>query len=272
LADASGPEPLRKVVLSRSLVIEQTQPIDVARLVRRLARDRSVWTFQTPLGPAEDGTPRVLVGATPELLVSRKGENVVSHPLAGSARRDADPEADRIAAERLQDSAKDRREHDTVVEAVLDTLAPYCRRLAVPDGTRLRATATMWHLGTRVVGTLNDRETPVAELLAALHPTPAVCGLPREQARDVIRQLEPFDRGFYAGAVGWTDSSGDGEWYVAIRCAEISGNSAPLFAGAGIVAGSDPDSEVEETAAKFAALLDALTTDDLPANLRGSDS
>ena len=126
----------------------------------------------------------------------------------------------------------------------------------------------MWHLGTRIVGTLKERDTPVVELAAALHPTPAVCGLPRDRAAAVIHELEGYDRDFYAGAVGWTDSAGDVEWYVSIRCAEIAGTRVRLYAGAGIVAGSDPLAEADETSAKFVAMLTALGIDETGRPLR----
>lgn len=257
-----GGQQLAKVVLSRSLSVTSSQPFDAARLLRALAHDRSVTVFSTLL-PPEAGAPQpLLVGATPELLVAKRGAEVVSHPLAGSARRHDDPAADRRSAAALENSDKERREHQAVVDAVFDALSPYCRELAAPEGTGLRATASMWHLGTRIVGTLKDQDTPVAELAAALHPTPAVCGLPRSRAAEVISQLEGYDRGFYAGAVGWADESGDGEWYVSIRSARIAGAHATLYAGAGIVAGSDPAAETDETSAKFVAMLSALGIDE----------
>ena len=126
----------------------------------------------------------------------------------------------------------------------------------------LHATASMWHLGTRIHATLKDPKTSAVELLAQLHPTPAVCGTPRLAALQRIRELEPVPRGFYAGAVGWLDAQGDGDWYVAIRCARLQGTQLRLYAGAGIVAQSQPDAEVAETAAKFAALLNALGVHD----------
>lgn len=261
IAADHGRDALRKVVLSRSLDLLATSDIDVEALFAHLRNDPSVTAFRTPV-PGGEGERANFVGATPELLVSRHGESVVSHPLAGSARRYADPAADRRSASALESSDKDRREHELVVEAVLDTLAPYCRELGVPDGTTLRPTGTMWHLGTRIAGRLRDRGTPVTELAAALHPTPAVCGLPRERAARLIAGLEGYDRGFYAGAVGWTDAEGDGEWYVALRCARIAGRRARLYAGAGIVPGSDPLAEVDETSAKFVAMLDALGVDE----------
>ena len=116
----------------------------------------------------------------------------------------------------------------------------------------------MWHLGTRIEGRLRDDSTPSVLLASALHPTPAVCGMPMARAADLIRKLEPVARDFYAGAVGWCDANGDGAWYVAIRCAEISGRQARLYAGAGIVPGSDPMAEAAETGAKFGAFLAAL--------------
>jgi isochorismate synthase len=151
-----------------------------------------------------------------------------------------------------------------VVESILDTLTPYCADLSTPEGTGLRATASMWHLGTRIVGRLKDTSLSSAFFAALLHPTPAVCGLPRKLAHAQITELEPYDRDFYAGAVGWCDSAGDGRWYVSIRCAEIDGDEARLYAGAGIVPGSTPEGEVAETAAKFKAMLDAFGIESVP--------
>ncbi|WP_165899894.1 isochorismate synthase [Borborobacter arsenicus] len=265
---AADVEPLTKVVLSRSLSLSSSHAFDAAGLLRALGQDRSVTVFSTLLPGERSGPQPLLVGATPELLVSKRGANVISHPLAGSARRYSDAAADRRSAAALESSEKDRREHQAVVDAVFDALSPYCRELAAPKGTTLRPTASMWHLGTRIVGTLKDSETPVTELAAVLHPTPAVCGLPRRRAAEVIGELEGYDRGFYAGAVGWTDEQGDGEWYVSIRSARIAGAQATLYAGAGIVAGSDPVAETDETSAKFVALLSALGIDEQGRPLR----
>ncbi|MDJ0389496.1 isochorismate synthase [Roseomonas sp. E05] len=252
---------LRKVVLSRSLLAEADRAIDLPALLHRLAGDPKVTAFLVPLPEARvagAAAPRFLAGATPELLIAKTGRAILSHPLAGSARRQAEAAADRAAAAALERSEKDRREHALVAEFVLDTLAPYCRSLSAPEGIRLTTTATMWHLGTRILGELKDPGVSSAELAAALHPTPAVCGVPRAASARLIGRLEPYDRGFYAGAVGWCDAHGDGEWHVSIRCAEIAGNKARLYAGAGIVPGSDPAAETAETAAKFGAFLRAL--------------
>ncbi|WP_068925904.1 isochorismate synthase [Planobispora rosea] len=256
LGDAAGPVPdgLRKVVLARTLELSRDEPVDVLDLLRPLAgRDMS---FAAPLPGG-----RTLIGASPELLVSRRGRTVVSNPLAGSAARSADPAEDRRRAAALAASSKDLHEHRLVVEAVADALQPYCVDLDVPSGPELTSTETMWHLSTRVTGVLRDPDTPVLALAAALHPTPAVCGTPRVRARRAIEELEPFDRGFYTGLVGWTDAAGDGEWAVTIRCAEAAGRLLRLYAGAGIVPGSDPDKELAETSAKFRTMLRALGVD-----------
>lgn len=256
-AEAGGANALEKIVLARSLLIRADAPIPVAALMARLGRDPAVTAFRVAL-PQIQAQPRELCGATPELLVRKTGAQVSSHPLAGSARRLADPVRDQAVAQQLMASDKDHREHAIVVESILDVLAPWCRTLSVPEGTTLTSTRSMWHLGTRIEGRLKDADTSSAVLAAALHPTPAVCGVPLRRANELIRQLEPFARDFYAGAVGWCDARGDGAWYVAIRCAEISGAQARLYAGAGIVPGSDPMAEAAETGAKFGAFLAAL--------------
>lgn len=255
-----GSGDLRKIVLSRSLRLTSSAPVDAGALLRRLAQDPHVTGFCVPL-PGDTGS-RALVGATPELLIAKTGAAILSHPLAGSAQRQREASADRAAAEALGASEKDNREHAEVVEAILDQLAPSCTELGAPDGTQIVATASMWHLGTRIVGRLRDADTPSIALASLLHPTPAVCGTPREAAAAAIAELEGYDRGFYAGAVGWCEASGDGVWHVAIRCAEIAGHEARLYAGAGIVRGSDPALEGAETSAKFAALLRALGIDE----------
>ncbi len=253
---------LRKVVLARTLEVTADVEIDPAHVFARLCTDKAVTAFSIPLSPAADGRRRVLLGATPELLAARTGSRISSRPLAGSARRRADAASDREAAETLARSAKDLREHAAVVEWIADRLAPRCRTLTVPRSPSLVSTASMWHLGSTIEGTLRDPAVTALDIALDLHPTPAVCGTPFDRALDMIDTLEPFDRAYYSGAVGWTDANGDGEWHVAIRCAEICGPVARLFAGAGIVAGSDPAKEAAETAAKFAALRTALGIDD----------
>jgi isochorismate synthase len=244
---------MRKVVLARTTEVTAQRELDPRLLASRLrAVDPAAYTFAAP---TDDG---VLVGASPELLVSRRGLEVRSNPLAGSAPRSGDPDEDRTNADTLAGSAKDREEHAIVVDAVAETLRPFCAELAWDPEPSLRETPNVWHLSTRFRGVLRDPAPTALDLVAALHPTPAVAGEPREEALDVIDELEPFDRGRYAGPVGWVDADGDGEWAIALRCAELRGDRAVLYAGAGIVAGSDPLRELAETERKFRAFLDAL--------------
>nr|ASV47080.1 isochorismate synthase [uncultured bacterium] len=245
---------LRKVVLARTLQLTGETPFDPGRLLRRLAaRDPHGYTYAVDLGEG-----RTLLGASPELLVSRRGRTVVANPLAGSVPRAADPAEDRRRAAALLASAKDRAEHAVVVEAVAAALRPLCGRLQVPTAPELTRTASMWHLSTVVTGEVVDPAASALTLACALHPTPAVCGTPRGTARAMIAEYEAFDRGFYTGMVGWGDAAGDGEWVVTIRCAVAAGHSLRLYAGAGVVAESDPAAELAETSAKFRTLLDGL--------------
>lgn len=250
LTHLDGPG-LRKVVLSRVRELTSAEAIDPRELLVALVdRNPYGYTFGVGLGD------RTLLGASPELLVSRRGPVVLANPLAGSAPRDRDPVRDGRNATALLASVKNWREHELVVTAVADGLAPLCRRMVVP-APELLPTRTMWHLSTRITAEVTG-DVSALELAAALHPTPAVCGDPTERARELIGELEPFDRGFYTGLVGWTDGTGDGDWVVAIRCGEVAGTCLRLYAGAGIVPGSTPDDELAETAAKFRTFLSAL--------------
>ena len=242
-----------KVVLARSIVVEAGRELDVRALLARLrAVDPEAYTFATADGHA------TLVGASPELLVRKSGRRVETTPLAGSAPRGSDEEADRVSASRLAASAKDLEEHGYVVEDVAAALGPLCSSLSFPSSPELVKTANVWHLATPFVGELREDVASVLDVLDALHPTAAVSGLPRAAAAKALRDLEPLDRGGYAGPVGWVDDRGDGEFAIALRCARVEGSRARLFAGAGIVAASDPEAELEETARKFRAFLDAL--------------
>jgi len=244
---------LRKVVLARTLEVQADRELDPKRLVHRLrAVDPDCYAFAVP---SADGT---LVGASPELLVSRRGLVVSANPLAGSAPRSGDPDEDRANAQALGSSAKDRQEHAFVVEHVFRVLKPLCEELRHDPEPQLLATANVWHLSTRFSGRLKRPAPTALELVAALHPTPAVCGTPTATAAAAIAELEPFERGWYAGPVGWVDADGDGEWALALRCAELVGDRATLYAGAGIVADSDPERELDETERKFRAFLDSL--------------
>ncbi|MFE3474532.1 MULTISPECIES: isochorismate synthase DhbC [unclassified Streptomyces] len=243
-----------KVVLARTLELASDAPLDLPAMLQRLARrDPSGYTFALPTGPA-----RTLIGASPELLVSRRGNQVVSNPLAGSTPRSDDLAEDVRRAATLLESVKDLHEHAVVVDAVHQALAPHCTDMTVPARPTLIRTATMWHLSTTVTGTLTSPDTSALDLAMALHPTPAVCGTPTQTARQVIAETEPFDRGFFTGVVGWGNAEGDGEWVVTIRCAEAEERTLRLYAGAGVVAASEPEAETAETGAKFRTFLSAV--------------
>lgn len=252
---------LDKVVLARSALLTAEAPVEVRRLLRNLLScDPHAYVFALGL-PGTGPHVRTLVGSSPELLVSRRGRTVVAGPLAGSAARGADAAQDRERARALLTSAKERYEHALVVEAVAAALRPYCAALTVPAGPSLARTRAMWHLSSRVSGQLDDPGTSSLALAMALHPTPAVCGTPTGVAQETIAEIEGDLRGYYAGAVGWCDAEGDGEWALAIRCAEIRHHAVRLFAGAGIVPASQPAAELAETSAKFRTMLRALETD-----------
>jgi len=251
---------LTKVVIGRSLELDFRQPLDVAVLLRALLGSRRGLGFAIDLGRATNNPVRrrTLFGMSPELLVRRRGSTVTSQPLAGSVPRQGDPEQDRQCAQRLLASEKDRREHAVVVEAVVECLRQHCSIVEHDREPSLVRTETLWHLGTEVRAVLRDPSTTSLALALALHPTPAVCGQPLLAARRAIAALEPFQRGFFTGAVGWCDASGDGEWAVTIRAGEVEETRLRLFAGAGIVAGSEPALELAETSAKLDTLLQLL--------------
>lgn len=253
---------LAKVVLARTLDLDTERPVDAGPMLRELARrDPRRFLFGVDL-PSVDGSPRTLIGASPELLIERRGDVVTANPLAGSAPRSDDPVEDARIGQELLTSAKNRHEHALVIDEVAAALRPLCSDLVVPAEPTLLRTATLWHLSTTVAGTVADRATTSLHLAAALHPTPAVGGVPRAEAVAAIREIEPFDRGFYTGMVGWSDGDGDGEWVIALRCGEVSGRGVRLYAGAGIVPASVPAEELTETAVKLRTLLDALGLDE----------
>lgn len=246
---------LGKVVLSRTLELALDAPLHVPALMQALAaRNPRGYTYAVPLATRGE----IFLGATPELLVRRLGRRVLLNPLAGSAARRPDRQQDQAAAQALMASSKDRAEHAIVIDAIADVLRPLCRTLDVPATPSLVATDALWHLSTAIEGELLDADTTSLDLAFALHPTPAVCGYPTEAAMQAIGELESFDRGFFAGFVGWMDASGDGEWAVSLRCAHYGPGQATLYAGAGVVPGSVPARESAETQTKFRTMLSAL--------------
>jgi menaquinone-specific isochorismate synthase len=239
---------LGKVVLARDLHASADIPIDPRVLLRWLAaRYPGCFTF------ACDG----LVGATPELLIRKDGWEVSSLVLAGTTPRGATQAEDSELARTLLGSAKENEEHEYAAASLRDTLSPLCAAMYVTPRPELIRLPNVQHLGTRVRGTLAAARSALA-LVATVHPTAAVGGTPTDAAVEVIRELESMDRERYAGPVGWVDADGNGEWGIALRCAQLDGNRARLFAGCGIVAGSDPAAELAETESKFRPMRNAL--------------
>ena len=234
---------LEKVVLARDLVATAAAPIDVRWPLRRLAEDYPMcWTFHV------DG----LFGATPEMLVRRERGLVTSRVLAGTIRRTGDDERDLALAATLARSSKDLEEHEYAVRSVADSLEPHCSSMNVPEAPFVLHLPNVMHLATDVAGVVHDAETVSSlQLAEALHPSAAVGGTPTPVATALIAEIEQMDRGRYAGPVGWMDASGDGEWGIALRSAQLTGNTVRLFAGCGIVADSDPEAELAEAQAKF---------------------
>jgi menaquinone-specific isochorismate synthase len=239
---------LHKVVLARDVYASADGPVDARVLLRWLAaRYPGCYTF------AVDG----FVGATPELLISKNSWEVGSLVLAGTVPRGATQAEDRELASALLGSAKENEEHEYAAVSLRDTLAPLCAAMYVTPRPELIRLPNVQHLSTRVRGTLAAQRSALA-LVAAVHPTAAVGGTPTDVAVEVIRELESMDRERYAGPVGWVDADGNGEWGIALRCAQLDGNSARLFAGCGIVAGSDPAAELAETESKLRPIRNAL--------------
>ncbi|MFV0435735.1 MAG: isochorismate synthase MenF [Leucobacter sp.] len=274
--DRIGEGSLRKVVLGRGLDVISDPPLSWVEVLGGLLRDRpGRYVFSMPLAdsiaaPGDTATTESapqLIGASPELLVRRTGRSVVSLPLAGSVPRADDPVEDRERAEALLHSVKDLAEHAFVVDEIVAALAPICSAIVADPAPRLVSTDTLHHLGTQIraelldpadtAGTAPARRPSALHLAQLLQPTPAVGGVPRQAALDVIAELES-DRGPLTGAVGWVDGNGDGEFAVTIRAGVLDGARLRLYAGAGIVAGSDPESEVRETGAKLATMLKAV--------------
>ncbi|HEY6931987.1 MAG TPA: isochorismate synthase [Marmoricola sp.] len=244
---------LEKVVLARDLVAIADEQIDVRWPLRRLAsRYEMCWTFHVD----------AMFGATPEMLVRRERGLVTSRVLAGTIRRTGDDAHDLALAATLARSSKDLEEHEYAVRSVAQSLRPYCSSMNVPEAPFVLHLPNVMHLATDVAGVVHDAEgATVLDLAAALHPSAAVGGTPTKVAVEMIAEIEGMDRGRYAGPVGWIDASGDGEFGIALRSAEVRGNEVRLFAGCGIVADSDPEAELAEAQAKFVPVRDALSTD-----------
>lgn len=238
-----------KVVLARGIDVVTDRPVHAGSVLSHLRR-----SFPGSHLFSVEG----FVGASPELLVERDGATVRAHPMAGTAPRSGDADTDARLAAALLASTNTRDEHRQTIDMVHDTLLPWCSYLDEDAEPRIVAVANVQHLSTRLVGHLSDPSTSVLELVAALHPTPAVGGSPRDAALAMIAELEGLDRGRYAGPVGWVDADGNGRWVVGIRSAELSTTGAVLYAGVGVVADSSPEAELAETRAKLQTMLGAI--------------
>ncbi|MEN9324805.1 MAG: hypothetical protein RL414_559 [Actinomycetota bacterium] len=246
---------LEKVVLARDLNAVSDRDIDLQTLIQRLEEEYpSTWVFLV----------ENLIGATPELLVRLSKSLVTSRVLAGTIRKTGDEAKDLSLAASLAKSSKDLEEHEYAVRSVADALAPYCSSTNVPESPFVLHLANVMHLATDVTGVVHDAAAQVDmfTLMKALHPSAAVCGTPTDEARSVINEIEGMNRVRYAGPVGWVDARGDGEVGIALRCGKLSSDlrTMRLFAGCGIVAGSDPDAELAESQAKLMPMRTALTT------------
>lgn len=240
---------LDKVVMARDVVVRSKTDIDPRFLLRNLSESYpNTWAYSV------DG----LIGATPEMLLRRQKGLVTSRVLAGTIRRTGDDEHDLALAASLARSSKDLEEHEYAVRSVADALSPHCSSMNVPESPFVLHLPNVMHLATDVAGVLHEDVSSLT-LAASLHPSAAVCGTPTLAARDLIAELERMDRGRYAGPVGWLDATGDGEWGIALRCGELETPSRMrLFAGCGIVAGSEPCSELRESDAKLVPMRQAL--------------
>lgn len=241
---------LAKVVLAREVTVDVERPLDIGTVVERLRREQPA-CFTYAVG--------AYVGASPELLVRRRGLDLVSRPMAGTVAQGGSPGDDRRLVDAMSASNKEQTEHRLVVDDVRTKLRRLGDHPSQTEGPEVVRLPTVAHLATTVRCRLRDPSMSALDVAALLHPTPAVAGVPVEGALAAIAELEGFDRGLYAGPVGWVDARGDGDWAVALRSATLDGTRARLVAGAGIVAGSDPGAEWDETEAKLAAMRSALT-------------
>jgi menaquinone-specific isochorismate synthase len=245
---------INKVVLARDLVGETATDFDLRAVLARLAsRYETCWVYNV------DGT----FGASPELLVRVSHGQVSARVLAGTAGRGTDPGVDQAISAALAASAKNLAEHAFAVDSLVASLRPFCSQVDADSEPFSLALPNVWHLASDVHGVLRENASAL-DLAAALHPTAAVAGTPRDAALALIEQLEPFDRGRYAGPVGWIGANGDGEWAIALRGGQISGSDddtahITAFAGCGIVADSEPEAELAETELKFQPIRAALS-------------
>ncbi|MBJ9986745.1 isochorismate synthase [Acinetobacter sp. S40] len=245
---------LEKIVLSQAVDFELKHPQNPYTLVQTLAQKNAhAFSFAIPV----EGNAHLL-GASPELLIFKQDQVVRSNPLAGSRPLSDHEHINQTRIHDLYASVKDLYEHQIVVDSVFKHLKPFCQDLSLSEKPEILKTTTMMHLSTVFEGQLKSKQTNALELALSLHPTPAICGAPTQLAKDFILKHEGYDRHYFAGLVGWMDAEGNGEWVVTIRCGLLTENNLRLYAGAGIVKGSEAELEWNETEAKMQTLLKTL--------------
>ena len=240
---------VKKVVLARELVLAAKQDFQINEVLQKLQKQN-----QSSLIFNIDG----FLGASPELLIKREGNTIMSHPLAGTTQKYDDLKQDQDSKQKLLESTKDAYEHKVTIDWLLNELLPFCSFVDADPEPKIISLSHVHHLGTEVSGQLSNPPCSILELVSSLHPTPAVGGDPQKEALAIIKEVEGINRQHYAGPVGWVAANGDGEFAVGIRSAEVISNRAHLFAGVGLVEDSDPQSELEETEAKFKTMLNTF--------------
>jgi menaquinone-specific isochorismate synthase len=246
--EAIASEKVEKVVLARDVVAKVSEDFDIRNALKKLSASYpTCWTYSV------DG----LFGASPELLVRVSHKQVSARVLAGTAGRGTDPGIDQAISSALLASSKNIAEHKFAVQSMVDELKKFCTKVDADETPFSLQLPNVWHLASDVHATLHD-DASVLDIAAVLHPTAAVAGTPTLVARKLIGELEPFDRGRYAGPVGWIGADGDGEFAIALRGAQLSDGQITAYAGCGIVGESDADAELAETELKFKPIREAL--------------
>lgn len=250
---------LDKIVLSRGVELTYKKKVDVLEIIKKLYTDNDAgYTYATNLYGNY-----FLVGASPEMLVSKRQNHIYSNPLAGTRPRGLNEQEDNLISQELISSVKDLKEHKFVVKNIVDKISKMCDDVTYHKTPVLIKTKQLWHLSTLIEGTLKDSSQTVLESAIAIHPTPAICGVPQSTVHKRILQLEGYNREFFTGLIGWCDENGDGDWAIIIRGAQISSNNVKINAGAGIVQDSEAIRELEETNSKFRTMLNGLSINDL---------
>lgn len=245
---------ISKLVLSRGVKFQFSKCINVTPILRDLySHNPAGYTYFL-----KNESGKYVVGASPEMLVSKRENYVYSNPLAGSRQRGKNQEEDLRFSKELNNSSKDLMEHNFVVKDIVKKLSYICKNVSFSEKPELLSTEQLWHLSTKIEGELINSNSTVFDAALAIHPTPAICGVPQTNAYEKIRELEGSNRGIFTGIIGWCDENGDGDWAIAIRGAEIDKDNIFIRAGAGIVQKSVPQEELEETEIKFRTMLRSL--------------